>query len=142
MWTTANDVLSRWLGTNAPAEASPVLLVLIEDAEDEVLRHYPKIQARIDSGELPINRVHRVISDVVQRAYKMAGDYRAGFSEATGPFSQSSTFAADTPRVIRLTAEEIRLLAPVEQEIYSLNMAPIPRSYTYSVIDGDVWEVL
>lgn len=140
-WTTPANVLSRWVGTNAPAEASPILLELIADAEDEILRHFPNIQTRITSAALPVRRVQRVVSDVVRRAYQMGGDYRLSYSEATGPFSHSASFGADTPRVVRLTSEEIAMLAPVITEAYTLNMLP-DLTYTYEFINEEEdWEV-
>lgn len=125
MWTTPNDVIKRWVGGDSPSEASPVLVEIIADAEDEILRHYPKIQVRIDSNELPLRRVQRVVSDVVQRAYKIAGDYRTSYSETSGPFAQSASYGSDTPRTVRLTADEVSMLAPQSDSgAYTLNMAP------------------
>lgn len=128
-WVNPADVISRWVGGGAPTEASTTLATLIGDAEDEVLRHYPRIQERIDEGSLPLRRVQKVVSEAVIRAYKIAGDYRSSFSETTGPFSHSGSYGENTPRGVRLTNEEIAALAPVEDAVVTMvNMAPRARS--------------
>lgn len=125
LWVTPEDVISRWLGGGSPSVDSPILATLIEDAEDAVLEVYPRIQERIDSGLLPINRVKRVVAGVVIRAYKIASEYRNSFSETTGPFSQSGSFSEQTPRTISLTDEEIRTLAPNRvKQAFTVSMAP------------------
>ena len=124
MWATAETVLSRWIGSGAPNASSSTLTTLIEDTEDEILRIFPAIQARIDSNELPLSRVQRVISQVVQRAYRLSGEYRTSFSEATGPFSHSGTYDSSTPRTVSLTEEEKAVLRPAQKpgNRYSLSM--------------------
>lgn len=127
-WATPTDVLNRWVGDGAPAQASDTLLTFIADAEDEILRHFPKIQERIDRNELPLRRVQRVIADVVIRAYKVGNDYRSSYSETTGPFSHSGSYSDNTPRSVKLTESDIAALAPDEQQTTMLNMAPYARA--------------
>lgn len=136
IWVTPEDVTSRWLGGGVPAVNSPILATLIEDAEDAVLEVYPRIQERIDGGTLPLNRVKRVVSGVVIRAYKIASDYRNSYSETTGPFSQSGSFSDGTPRTISLTEEEIRTLAPNRtKQAFTVSMAANMRPGRTAYID-------
>jgi hypothetical protein len=129
-WTTPEDVLARWLGGGEPELTDPKLQVFIEDAEDAILRVYPRIQERIDSNKLPLNRVKRVVSLVVTRAYKGGYSPLASYSRATGPFSESGTYDANAKKNISLTAEDIRELAPTDgvYGIFTTSRTPAPRS--------------
>jgi hypothetical protein len=111
-WTTPQDVLSRWLGGGEPDESDPKLVVFIEDAEDAILRKYPRIQERIDNGKLPLHRVKRVVSLIVTRAYKGGYNPLSSYSRATGPYSESGTYDAAAKKNIALTEDDIRELAP------------------------------
>lgn len=111
-WTTPEAVLNRWLGSGAPEASDPKLLVFIEDAEDEILRHYPEIDARIADLSLPLNRVQKVVARVVIRAYKVAYNPLSSFNRTAGPFSEGGTYDTGTKKHISLTSEDIDELAP------------------------------
>lgn len=128
-WTTPADITSRWVGAYAPDTTSAVLLTFIDDAEDEILRVFPRIQERIDANTLPLNRVKRVVAGVVIRAWKVAQEYRNSFSENTGPFAQSGSFSENIPRVIKLTEDEINTLSPEStKKVFTVSMAPFAHS--------------
>lgn len=129
-WITPQDVLNRWISGGAPSATSPILLTLIEDAEDAVLEIFPTIQIRIDSGDLPLVRVVRVISSVVIRAYNIGQEYRTSFSEATGPFSHGASYADGAGKSITLTEDEIKSLSPDRtKRAFSVSMAPQAHSH-------------
>lgn len=127
-WVTPTDVLDRWINGSQPDENSKTLAVLIDDAEDAVLMAFPDMQDRIDSLEMPLNRLKRVIAGVVIRVYKIGQEYRASYSETTGPFSHSGSVTDSNPRNITLTDEELRTLAPKRSTVFSVSMAPRMRS--------------
>lgn len=139
-WITPEDIITRWIGLGAPAADSATLLTMMEDAEDAVLEVYPRIQERIDANTLPLNRVKRVVAGVVIRAYKIAQEYRASYSEATGPFSHSVSMGADFSRNIALTDEEIRTLAPERgKRAMSISMAPRMHSNNDEMWNAMIW---
>jgi hypothetical protein len=122
-WTTPEDVTSRWTGTEPPADDDTTLLVLIGDAEDEVLTHFPKIQQRIDSGALRLRTVQIVVAAVVQRAYQSKQDGLLSYSNGVGPFSEGGSYA-DTRRGTYLDDYDIKRLSPPKSgsKAFSIDM--------------------
>ena len=140
-WTQPQDILNRWTGGDAPAENSPTLLTFIEDAEDLILFHYPRIQERIDNGELTTRRIQRVVASVVIRAYRSAGSHLSSYSESFGDASRSESYNNNGVRGLTLTSEELALLAPPKQQVYMLDLIGAGHSPTTPENQGKVVRV-
>jgi len=119
MWTTFADVVNRWVGPGAPTNQSQVE-TLIEDAEQVVLSEFPKIQDRIDSGALPIERVVMVVVQMVTRFLRNP-EGLSNVQQTTGPFSQSRSFA-DRSSGLMLTDSELKLLQPARGKAFEINL--------------------
>lgn len=121
VWTTAEDVISRWVGSGAPTD-SDLIDALIADAETIILAEYPKIQDRIDAGSLSEEVVKLVTVRIVTRILRNPENLTY-WQQSTGPFGQSRNFGSD--KDIWLTGEEKNLLAPASRgKAFSFNIAP------------------
>lgn len=136
-WTTPQDVLVRWQGGGEPDADDETLAVFIQDAEDDVLRLVKDVEARISSGELPLNRVQKVVARVVIRAYKTAYSPYSSFSQATGPFSNGGTFDSNIKKYVALTKEDISELSPKREYTTGMTSMGGPRVHpdTFVVIE-------
>jgi hypothetical protein len=108
IWTSAQDITDRWVGSNFP-EDTELLNALIDDAELIVLSEYPRIQDRITGGSLNENLIKLVVSRMVIR-YMKNPDNLSYLQQNTGPFGQGQTFGTD--RDLFMTEKERQLLAP------------------------------
>jgi len=108
-WTTPQDILDRWVGSNAPTDTD-LIQALINDAEAVVLAEYPAIQTRIDADELSIDVVVMVVSRMVARVLRNP-DNVSYWQQTTGPFGQARNFNENAVD-IWLSADEKQLLAP------------------------------
>lgn len=145
-WITPQDVLDRWIGGGAPSLNSPQLTTIISDVEDAAAEAVPELGKSITEERLPLQRVKRILSGIVIRHYKRGYEVRASFSETTGPFSHSASFASDRTPGISLSDEEIASLTVDHSEnarAFSVDMAPgafIPNTSYYSDRNPYPWE--
>lgn len=124
MWATVDDVKSRYIGGDLPASDDEIQ-VLIDDAEDIILREIPDIEDLIESGEVPVSRVLRIVARMVIRVLRNPDGYRST-NLTTGPFSQGFTWAGDNPGQLTLTDEDKDDLVPGlgGQRAFSVDMMP------------------
>ena len=124
MWATVDDIKDRYIGGDLPATDAEIQ-VLIDDAEDIIRREVPDIEELIDSGEVPENRVRRIIAKMVIRVLRNPDGYRST-NLTSGPFSQGYTWAGDNPGELTLTDEDKDDLMPGMggQRAYSVGMMP------------------
>ncbi len=111
-WATYQDVLDRWVGSDAPTD-NDLITALIGDAEAIILATYPGIQARIDSAALSADVVEMVVVRMVTRVLRNPGNL-SFWQQATGPFSQGRNFDTEA-RDVWLKDEEKNLLAPTSR---------------------------
>lgn len=109
MWTTYEDVESRWLLDDDLPDAGRVEQ-LIADAEDAVLERVPNIQERLDRDLVPVERVKRVVASLVIEVLKNPRGFRQ-VSTTTGPYTDSETYGGDSPGAMVLTDAQVRSLA-------------------------------
>lgn len=107
-WAEPSDVTSRWLDGMLPVD-DDVLMTLIGDAEDAIVVGIPDIQVRIDRGEIPEERVRRVVARMVIRFLRNPTGIRT-IQETTGQFSGSTTYAGDSLGEIEFTDADRREL--------------------------------
>ena len=124
MWATVDDIKDRYIGGDLPATDAEIQ-VLIDDAEDIIRREIPDIEELIDSGEVPENRVRRIVAKMVIRVLRNPDGYRST-NLTSGPFSQGYTWAGDNPGELTLTDEDKDDLLPGigGQRAYSVDMMP------------------
>ena len=124
MWATVDDIKDRYIGGDLPATDGEIQ-VLIDDAEDIIRREIPDIEELIDSGEVPENRVRRIVAKMVIRVLRNPDGYRST-NLTSGPFSQGYTWAGDNPGELTLTDEDKDDLMPGMggQRAYSVDMMP------------------
>ena len=121
-WTTAQDVLDRWVGGNAPDDEA-LIEALLSDAETLILAEYPRIQERIDADTLSVDTVTLVSCRMVTRVFRNPENLTY-HQQNTGPFGQARNFGAGSVDMW-LTADEKNLLAPHKRgKAYSFDLAP------------------
>jgi hypothetical protein len=121
-WTTAQDVLDRWVGGNAPDDEA-LIEALLSDAETLILAEYPRIQERIDADTLSVDTVTLVSCRMVTRVFRNPENLTY-HQQTTGPFGQARNFGAGNTDMW-LTADEKNLLAPHKRgKAFSFDLAP------------------
>lgn len=121
-WTSSNDVLTRWVGNDAPTDTA-LVDALIADAEAVVLAEYPKIQDRIDADTLPLATVKMVVVRMVSRMLRNP-EGLTYWQQTTGPFGQARNYGSAGSDVW-LTTEEKALLAPKSRgKAFEIDLAP------------------
>lgn len=108
-WTTYQNVLDRWVGSDAPTDID-LITTLIADAEAVITANYPGIQGRIDADTLSEDLVIMVTVRMVTRVLRNPGGL-SYHQQQTGPFGQARNFGEDV-REVWLTDDEKTLLAP------------------------------
>lgn len=108
MWTTIDEVHARWLDGDIPA-SDDVLWTLIRDAEDALTVAIPGLPDRVTSGEIPAERVSRIVSRMLIRLLRNPTGVRT-VQETTGQFSGTTTFAGDSLGEIQVTDADRREL--------------------------------
>lgn len=124
LWTSADDVSSRWLGDDLPATPAQIA-TLLEDAEDTILREFPDVPDRVTGGTLPISRVRKVAARMVIRLLRNPTGARS-IAETTGPFSGSVTHGGETPGEIYLTDEDRADLRPASTGRRAFTIDTVP----------------
>jgi hypothetical protein len=110
-WTQATDVISDWVGGDAPTD---VVLVgkWVAKAERLIRSEVPGIQARIDGGLEPdlLDNARDVVGEVVARKFRNPEGLRT-VQDSTGPFGSSRTYGGSEPGALYLTEDEVRKLS-------------------------------
>lgn len=109
-WATAEDVLSAWIGDDAPTNLD-LVEAWIGRAERLIRREVPGIQDRLDAGtETDLaDTVNDVVVAMVTRVFRNPAGHRSVTGqETTGQFSGSNTitFGGDNPGALELLASE------------------------------------
>lgn len=128
MFATVEDIKSRWLTGTIPATDAQ-LTVLIGDAEDIILGEYPTIEASVSGGDVPLVRVVRVVSRMVNRVLRNPEGLRT-VSEGTGPFQGSTTYGGDNPGELYLTDDDRRDLGGKRTGGRAFTVSTIPAGYS------------
>jgi hypothetical protein len=138
-WTTPQNVIDRWVGNDVP-EDMDLLQALIDDAEVVILSDYPGIQARIDAGTLPQNRITLVTVRMVTRLLKNPEGLSA-WQQVTGPFSQQRSFGDSD---VWMTPQEKSMLAPTNSgkafEVDQGANAHPPIADVFTIYYDTMWE--
>lgn len=122
MWTTFDDVSSRWVGSTFPGDEM-LVNALISDAEEIISAEFPRIQERINNESLSINTVKLVVSRMVSRLLRNP-EGLSSYQQTTGPFSIGRNYGSSSTDVW-LSNEERALLSPSNSgKAFSVDLAP------------------
>lgn len=126
-WTSAADVISSWIGEDAPTDEA-LVDKWIAKAERLVRSEVVGIQDRIDSATEPdlLENASDVVTDMVSRKFRNPEGLRT-IQETTGPFSGSRTYGGNEPGALYLTEDEIKKLSvsvATGQRAFSVSMFP------------------
>ena len=129
-WTTPQDVIDAWIGSDAPSETS-LLNIWLQKAEREIRFRVPDLQARIDAqAELipPLTDLQEAAVDVavamVTRVFRNPEGIRQT-NTTTGPFTESATYGGDVPGGLVLTDDELAKLQGVQTHgAFTIDMIP------------------
>lgn len=111
-WASVDDVRRRLFGDDDFSDDQ--LMVLLEDAEDVMLRQLPRLAEWVTSGQVRERTVVRVAVRMVMRVLRNPDGIRS-ITDNTGPFGGSTTFAGDHPGELYLTEEDRKELTPATE---------------------------
>lgn len=121
-WTSAEDVINRWV-ENPPEHDDVTLLTFIEDAEQIIKEAFPNISDRVDTGDLSIKTIKRVVSSMVQRAYALSGMYAGSTLETAGSFTRQESYSIPIDdRGLGLTTKEYNALASKKKLVTTMEI--------------------
>jgi len=124
-WATPKDVRDRWLGPGDLPATDGQITTLIDDAEDTIRRAFPDIQQRIDDGDLPLERVVKVVCRMVIRHIRNPEGIRST-QQGAGPFQVSRTYGGDEPGALHLSDQDMAELAPGRRgRAFSIDTTPV-----------------
>lgn len=126
IWTTADDVISSWIGNDAPTDTD-LVGVWVQRAERLLRRRIPSLTSRVDADESELlETIVDVVSNMVQRVFRNPEGIRQK-NETTGPFSTQATYGGDQPGYLWVTDEELNSLtdgATGQQRAFSVDTMP------------------
>jgi hypothetical protein len=110
-WTTAADVISSWIGNDAPTDEA-LVTKWIGKAERLIRSEVLDIQSRVDSGLEPdlLDNARDVVVEMVTRKFRNPEGLRQ-VQESTGPFSGSRTYGGTEPGALYMTDDDMKLLS-------------------------------
>lgn len=123
-WANPEDIEARWLLEGEIPATDTQLAALIADAEDTITARVPDVQARINSGVLPLSRVVKITAALVIERLKNPRGTRQ-LNSTTGPFTDSETFGGDNPGAMTLSDEQVReLTGGAKRAAFTVNTVP------------------
>lgn len=139
MWAIIEDIEGRWPASEGEIPSTDErLIVLIEDAEDTILREFPDVQGRIDADTLPVNRVVKVVARMVIRHLLNPSGYRAQ-TQGAGAFQQTITFGGEDPGALYLSDEDRRDLASGRSRAFTIDTTPAHYKASQPCVWDEVW---
>lgn len=133
-WTTATEVISAWIGPDAPSDVA-LIGRWVDKAERLLRSRVPDLQARVDAGSAVepdlLGNVQDVVTAMVQRVFRNPEGVRQR-QEGTGPFSGSVTYGGDQPGALWVTDAELSLLAVAGMSTGAFTIDMIPSTSPFS----------
>lgn len=137
-WTTPSDIQDRWLGSGKPVNTTQLQL-FIDDIEEDIKAFYPKIQDRINDGDITIGKIVRTVANAIIEFIRAEQSPYSQQTQTTGPYSASVTLASNIRRSPVLTSAEMASLGPTNTD----NAFVIDQGYdarTYQTITHvEIW---
>lgn len=145
-WTTANEVTAAWIGGDAPTDTA-LVDVWIGKAERLLRAKVPTLADRLSVTPVTepdlLGNVKDVVTEMVQEVFRNPERIRSR-QESTGPFGGSVTYGGDTPGALRVTADQLELLAPAgdSRGAFTIDMIPSTSPFSSSYVTPlNAWEI-
>lgn len=131
-WTTAAEVVGAWIGGDAPSDTA-LVDTWIGKAERLLRSKVADLQARIDGTLEPdlLSNVKDVVTEMVHEVFRNPEGVRQR-QEGSGPFTGSVTYGGDKPGALRVTADQLELLAPAGASTGAYTVDLIPATSPFS----------
>lgn len=135
MWeVTVDDVLDRWVNTEAPESDDRVFLTMLEDAQGLIRDEFNDLDERMVKEPFLLSKVKQVTAKIIQRA--MTADYSSyvSVSNTEGPFASSKSKESKTKQGLFLDSDDIDKLTPKGSEggIKVIQFNPVSRGHYYN----------
>lgn len=102
----ASDVVTRWIGTGAPANINQVE-IFIGDAETLIDREFPDLADTVDGDAGPTSeQVKLVVVAMVTRLYKNPDGIRSRTDASSDQFGGTVVYAGSNPGGLTITDDE------------------------------------
>lgn len=133
-WTTAAEVVGAWIGGDAPTNTA-LVDVWIGKAERLLRAKVPTLDARLAVSPVTeldlLGNVKDVVTEMVQEVFRNPEGVRQR-QEGSGPFTGSVTYGGDKPGALRVTADQLELLAPAGASTGAYTVDMIPSTSPFS----------
>lgn len=133
-WTTAGEVVAAWIGDDAPTNTA-LVDVWIGKAERLLRAKVPTLDARLAVSPVTeldlLGNVKDVVTEMVQEVFRNPEGVRQR-QEGSGPFTGSVTYGGDKPGALRVTADQLELLAPAGASTGAYTVDMIPSTSPFS----------
>lgn len=133
-WTTAAEVVGAWIGDDAPTNTA-LVDVWIGKAERLLRAKVPTLDARLAVSPVTeldlLGNVKDVVTEMVQEVFRNPEGVRQR-QEGSGPFTGSVTYGGDKPGALRVTADQLELLAPAGASTGAYTVDMIPSTSPFS----------
>lgn len=133
-WTTATEVVGAWIGGDAPSDTA-LVGTWIDKAERLLRAKVPSLADRlaVDPVVEPdlLGNVKDVVTEMVHEVFRNPEGVRQR-QEGTGPFTGSVTYGGDKPGALRVTADQLELLAPAGASTGAYTVDMIPSTSPFS----------
>lgn len=130
-WTTAQTVISTWIGDDVPTSTT-LVDAWIGRAERLLRRQVPDLEERVAAAEKDLlETIQDVVTAMVSRVFRNPAGVRTA-ADTTGPFGGTITFGGDQPGALTLLPEELAALTRGAQgapRAYSVSMIPLESPY-------------
>lgn len=134
-WTTAAEVVSAWIGDDAPSDLVKVE-TWVGKAERLLRAKVPTLAARVEAEPETepdlLGNVKDVVTAMVQRVFRNPEGIRQR-QESTGPFTGSVTFGGDQPGSLWVSDAELSLISPTGSNRGAFTIDTIPVTSPYSL---------
>lgn len=138
-YATYTDVVARWFDSETLTATQEQIETLLDDAEDTILREFPTLDDRVDSGELPLRRVVKVEVGMVKRHLRNPEGVRST-QQGAGAYQQTITYGGDEPGSLYLTEDdrrELRAASATNGKAFTVDATPA--NYTNPYLDELLW---
>lgn len=107
MYTSPEDIRLRMVGASEDTFTDEQINIKIAETEDRFGEQIENFEGRIESGEIPVSRVIRIVAGIVIGHLQNPLGYRT-IQDTQGSYSSSVTLAGDTPGSLYISSDDIR----------------------------------
>lgn len=129
-YTSAEDIRLRMVGASEEDFSDDLINIKITETEDRFGEQIENFEGRIETGEIPVSRVIRIVSAIVIDHLQNPMGYRT-IQDTKGNQSSSLTFAGDSPGKLMISSSDIKemLGKPRETKQSAFVISTLPQKY-------------